>query len=93
MYLMGRNVGKDEFIGAIGFIFMIGSVTLAVALGSIAVLTADVILPSIIGLALTMLGFRAGEMIRHKIDLEMLRRLVLIAFLIMGGRLILISFI
>ena len=66
MYLMGRNVGKDEFIGAIGFIFMIGSVTLAVALGSIAVLTADVILPSIIGLGLTMLGFRTGEMIRHK---------------------------
>ena len=93
MYLMGRNVGKDEFIGAIGYIFMVGSVTLAVALGSIAILTIDIILPSVIGLALTMVGFRTGEMIRHKIDLEMFRRLILIAFVIMGGRLILISFI
>ena len=93
MYLMGRNIGKEEFIGAIGFIFMIGSVTLAIALGSISVLTSDVILPSIFGLALTMIGFRIGEFIRSKIDLEMFRRLVLVAFLIMGGRLILISFI
>ena len=93
MYLMGRNVGKDEFIGAVGYIFMVGSITLAVALGSIAILTVDIILPSIVGLALTMIGFRTGEMIRTKIDLEMFRRLVLIAFVLMGGRLILISLI
>ena len=92
MYLMGRDVGKDEFIGAIGFIFMIGSVTLALALGSIQLLTVDIILPSVVGLALTMIGFRTGEIIRQHINLEMFRRLVLMAFLIMGGRLVLISF-
>ena len=91
MYLMGRKVAKDEFIGAVGFIFMIGSVTLALALGAIKLLTIDIFLPALLGFGISLVGFRLGEKIRQNINTELFRKLVLVAFLIMGIRLIVIG--
>ncbi|MCE2517615.1 MAG: sulfite exporter TauE/SafE family protein [Alphaproteobacteria bacterium] len=91
MYTMGRNVDKDDFIGINGFLFMVGSLTLAVALGGIGLLTHDIMVPSIAGLVVSMIGFRLGELIRKRINRDMFRKLILVAFLILGGRLVVIS--
>ena len=91
MYLMGRNIGKDEFVGAVGYIFMVGSIGLGIALGSIQLLTAELFLPSMVGLGVSLIGFRIGEDLRRKINTETFRKLILIAFLLMGSRLVLVS--
>ena len=91
MYLIGRNIGKDEFVGAVGYIFMVGSIGLGIALGSIHLLTAELFLPSMVGLGVSLLGFRIGEDLRRKINTEIFRKLILIAFLLMGSRLVLVS--
>lgn len=91
MYLIGRNVGKDEFIGAVGFLFMVGSIGLIIALGSISLITLPVAGQSIIGLILALAGFRIGEVMRGFVDTDTFRKCVLAAFLIMGTRLVLIS--
>ena len=91
MYLIGRNVEKDEFIGIIGFLFFAGSLTLALALGSINLLTFNVVVPSMAGLVLSLIGFRLGEMTRAHINRELFRKMILIAFLILGTRMVVIS--
>lgn len=91
MYLIGRNVEKDEFIGIIGFLFFVGSLTLALALGSISLLTFNVVVPSMAGLLLSLIGFRLGEMTRTHINRELFRKMVLVAFLILGSRMVVIS--
>ena len=91
MYLMGRQLDKDQFIGAAGWLFMTGSLTLVISFGLINQLDSSIIVPSLGGLILAMIGFRLGETLRHRINGEMFRKLVLIAFLIMGCRLMLIS--
>jgi len=91
MYLLARNVEKSEFIGATGFLFLAGSLPLALGLALAGVLTADTVLHSLIGLVVVLAGFRIGEALRQFVPQGMFRQIVLWAFLIMGTRLIAIG--
>lgn len=91
MYLLGRKVEKEEFIGATGFLFLAGCLPLVGALILNGVLTFDLLIKSLAGLVIALTGFLIGERIRAYISQLWFRRLILIFFLIMGCRLILIS--
>ena len=91
MYLLARNVEKSEFIGATGFLFLAGSLPLALGLALAGVLTADTVLHSLMGLVVVLAGFRIGEALRQFVPQGMFRQIVLWAFLIMGTRLIVIG--
>jgi len=91
MYLLGRKVEKEEFIGATGFLFLAGCLPLVGALMLNGVLTFDLFIKSLAGLVIALTGFLIGERIRAYISQLWFRRLILIFFLIMGCRLILIS--
>ena len=91
IYLMGRNIGKEEFIGAVGFLFMAGSVGLVAVLGGIDVVTLQVAGRSVATLAVALVGFRIGERLRDRIDGAFFRKCVLVAFLVMGARLMLVG--
>ena len=91
MYLLARNVEKSEFIGATGFLFLAGSLPLALGLALAGVLTADTVLHSLTGLVVVLAGFRIGEALRQFVPQGMFRQIVLWAFLIMGTRLIAIG--
>ena len=91
MYLLARNVEKSEFIGATGFLFLAGSLPLALGLALAGVLTADTVLHSLTGLVVVLAGFRIGEALRQFVPQGMFRQVVLWAFLIMGTRLIAIG--
>jgi len=91
MYLLARHVSKAEFIGATGFLFLAGSVPLAIGLAFAGVLTIDTVLHSLMGLIVVLAGFWVGEWLRGYVPQESFRRIVLWAFLIMGARLIAIG--
>jgi uncharacterized membrane protein YfcA len=91
MYLLARNVSKSEFIGATGFLFLAGSVPLAIGLGFAGVLTIETILHSLVGLIAVLMGFWAGEWLRGHVQQDSFRQFVLWAFLFMGARLIAIG--
>ena len=91
MYLLARNVSKAEFIGATGFLFLAGSVPLAIGLSFAGVLTIDTVLHSLMGLTVVLAGFWVGEWLRGHVRPDLFRRIVLWAFLIMGSRLITIG--
>ena len=87
MYLLARNVSKSEFIGATGFLFLAGSVPLAIGLSFAGVLTFDKVLHSVMGLIVVLIGFWVGEGLRGRVQQDSFRRIVLWAFFIMGARL------
>jgi len=91
MYLIGRNADKDEFIGAVGYLFMVGSLGLVLVLGTINLLTVDIAVQSMAGLAISLFSFRIGEYLRNFLDTETFRKAVMIAFLVMGSRLVVVS--
>ena len=56
-------------------------------------ITWPVIVKSLVGLMMTLTGFRIGEIMRNRVSQEKFRRIVLVAFLIMGVRLIAVGLI
>ena len=88
MYLVARDLEKERFIAATGFLFLIGSVPLALGLFLGGTLNLAVMLQSLTGLIAVLLGFRIGENLRSRVDQKLFQKAVLIAFTIMGVRLI-----
>lgn len=88
MYLVARDATKDQFIAATGFLFLAGVIPLGAGQIVAGILTVPVLLKSILGLAVVLVGFRVGEILRNRVSQTYFRRAVLIAFLIMGLRLI-----
>lgn len=88
MYLVARDVSKERFIGATGFLFLAGSLPLGAGQVVAGILTLPVLLKSLAGLVVVLVGFRIGEALRHRVSQTLFRKAVLIAFLIMGIRLI-----
>ena len=88
MYLVARDVSKERFIGATGFLFLAGVVPLGAGQMVAGILTFPVLLKSALALCVVLVGFRLGEMLRHRVSQELFRKAVLVAFLLMGLRLI-----
>ncbi len=88
MYLVARNATKEQFIGATGFLFLAGCIPLGLGQVVAGILTVPVVLSSLLGLAFALIGFRVGELLRDRVSQQLFRKAVLIAFLIMGVRLI-----
>lgn len=88
MYLVARDVSKERFIGATGFLFLAGVLPLGAGQVVAGVLTLPVLLKSVFALIFVLIGFRIGELLRGRVSQTFFRRAVLIAFLLMGLRLI-----
>ena len=91
MYLLARNVSKAEFIGATGFLFLAGSVPLAIGLSFAGVLTLDTVLHSLMGLMVVLAGFWVREWLRGYVQQGLFPSNCFMGILIMGGRLIAIN--
>ena len=88
MYLVARDVSKEKFIGATGFLFLAGVLPLGAGQVVAGVLTLPVLVKSALALGVVLVGFRIGELLRSRVSQGLFRKAVLIAFLLMGLRLI-----
>ena len=88
MYLVARDVSKERFIGATGFLFLAGVLPLGAGQMVAGILTFPVLLKSALALCVVLVGFRIGELLRKRVSQDLFRKIVLFAFLLMGLRLI-----
>ena len=91
MYLMARDYKKEEFIGILGFLFLSACFPLGLGLYLAGVLTVHSALASLCGLVFVLLGFRVGEVLRTVVPQEQFKKILLMAFFVMGSRLILVN--
>ena len=91
MFLVARNVSKEKFIGVTGFLFLAGVLPLGAGQVVAGVLTFPILIKSGLALCVVLVGFSIGEQLRSRVSQELFRKVVLIAFLIMGLRLIAIG--
>ena len=89
MYLVARDVSKEKFIGTTGFLFLAGVLPLGAGQLVAGILTFPILIKSALALLVVLVGFRIGEVLRDRVSQELFRKAVLIAFLLMGCRLIL----
>jgi len=88
IYLIGRGVEKDDFVGISGFLFLTGSIPLAIGFWHNGMLTGTTAILSMTMMVPTLVGFSLGEMIRRRLDAEKFKTIVLVFFLLMGFNLI-----
>jgi uncharacterized membrane protein YfcA len=88
MYLVARDVSKEKFIGTTGFLFLAGVIPLGAGQWVAGILTLPIFIKSVLALCVVLVGFRIGEVLRDKVSQELFRKAVLIAFLLLGCRLI-----
>lgn len=88
MYLVARDVSKERFVGATGFLFLAGSVPLGAGQVVAGVLDGAALFKSAFALLIVLVGFRIGELLRAHVSQTLFRKTVLVAFLLMGLRLI-----
>lgn len=88
MYLVAREVSKERFIGTTGFLFLAGVIPLGAGQVVAGVLTPTTLIKSVFALMIVLVGYRIGELMRGRVSQGFFRKAVLIAFLLMGIRLI-----
>jgi uncharacterized membrane protein YfcA len=75
---------KDALIQSLGVTVLVASVGLAIGLGAKGSLPLGAAVPGLIGTATAILGMVAGRKIRNRMSLEVFRRWVLSALLVLG---------
>ncbi len=88
IYLAARETPKDEFVRATGLLIFLGSLPLAFGYARLGFLTQEITLTSLLLLIPSLLGFSVGEAIRGRIGEITFKRVLLIAFFLMGLNLI-----
>ena len=91
LYLTSLRLDRDTFVGVISSIYLCCSVTLVIVFGSVGVMSRAQFAESVIACVPLLLGVWVGQRFRGRIDEELFRKLLLVALLGVGVRLIVIA--
>jgi uncharacterized membrane protein YfcA len=85
LYLQALGLKRDELIQAMGILFTLSTVGVAVSLQSNALLTVELGVLSGLGLVPAILGMVFGQRIRQRMSEDVFRRVFLIALVLLGA--------
>ncbi|MEL6961352.1 MAG: sulfite exporter TauE/SafE family protein [Pseudomonadota bacterium] len=88
IYLLARRLSKDAFVRVTGMLILVGTIPLIIGYMQAGLMTPTLAAYSAMLILPTWLGFAIGEWMRHRLDAEQFRRILLIVFFFMGANLI-----
>ena len=91
-YLEAMKLGKNELVQAIGITALIATSALALGLGLNDSLQVEVVVPGSIAVVAAFAGMFLGQAVRAKLSIELFRRWVLIALMMLGAAMIIRAF-
>ena len=91
MYFASLRLDRDTFVGVISSIYLCCSVTLVIVFGSVGVMSRAQLAESVIACVPLLIGVWVGRRFRGRIDETVFRKLLLVALLGVGVRLIAIG--
>lgn len=91
-YLQSLGLARDEMIQAMGILFSVSALVLAVAMAGVKLLPAELGLASLAGLIPAFLGMRLGLKVRRRISQQTFRRVLFASLLILGAYMTLRAF-
>jgi len=83
-YLQAIDIGKDEFVQALGVFFTVGTLALAFNLTAAGLLDESTALPGVVALACAFTGMAIGQAVRARLEPETFRRWFLISMICLG---------
>jgi len=89
LYLRGIGLSRDQLIQAMGMLFMMSTLALAVSLAANGFLTLDFGLFSAVAVIPSMIGMTFGQRIRSSLSDTMFQRLFFAGLIVLGGYIVL----
>jgi len=84
MFMVALRVPKDEFIGTIALVYLLGIIPTGITYAAEGVLRAEHIVPTLLACVPVFVGMLAGQWIRGRINEETFRKVLLIALVVIG---------
>jgi uncharacterized membrane protein YfcA len=84
MFMVALRVPKDEFIGTIALVYLLGIIPTGITYAAEGVLRAEHIVPTLIACVPVFVGMLAGQWIRGRINEETFRKVLLVALVLIG---------
>ncbi len=88
MYLLALRLDKDDFIATVGVTFTSGGLVLMLALMGFGLFGAQLWLWSALAVPAVFIGMKLGEILRHRMDTQAFRKVVLAVLFLVGLNLV-----
>lgn len=84
IYFASLDISRNEFVGAVGYIFLVGGLGLSIGLINNNLLNSSTVMLSLFGVLFSVVGFKLGSLLRPYIHSELFKKLLLLLMLIIG---------
>lgn len=84
IYFASLDISRDEFVGAVGYIFLVGGLGLSIGLINNSLLNSSTVMLSLFGVLFSVVGFKLGSLLRPYIHSELFKKLLFLLMLIIG---------
>jgi len=84
IYFASLDISRDEFVGAVGYIFLVGGLGLSIGLINSNFLNSSTVMLSLFGVLFSVVGFKLGSLLRPYIHSELFKKLLFLLMLIIG---------
>lgn len=85
MYLQSLELPRDQFVQAMGMLFLCTTIALGVTLSGTNLMTMDMGIASVLAVVPAIIGFYAGQHIRKQLSEALFRTLFYVALLVLGA--------
>ena len=92
LYLQAIGLDKDELVQALGITYTVSTIALAAVVARAGVLNADLLVPTIVALAASLMGMWLGQKVRNVLREETFRKCFFVGLLLIGAHLALNPF-
>jgi len=84
IYFASLDISRNEFVGAVGYIFLVGGLGLSIGLINNNLLNSSTVMLSLFGVLFSVVGFKLGSLLRPYIHSELFKKLLFLLMLIIG---------
>ena len=84
IYFASLDIDRDEFVGAVGYIFLVGGLGLSIGLINNNMLNSNSAVLSIGAILFSVVGFKLGSLLRPYIGSELFKKMLFVMMLLIG---------
>ena len=84
IYFASLSISKNEFVGAVGYIFLVGGLGLSVGLINNNLLNSNSAIISVVAILFSVIGFKIGSLLRPYISSILFKKMLFVIMLLIG---------
>ena len=84
IYFASLSISRNEFVGAVGYIFLVGGLGLSIGLINNNLLNSNSAIISVIAILFSVIGFKLGSLLRPYISSILFKKMLFVTMLLIG---------